>query len=171
MGFRPEPRKRNASDLFACKWSGRRPLWTEPELAFRTVPHRSTSDGQRLLLSPGCDLRWVGGPGVDLLRDQLSAGVRNSHARGHGGGGHQLCPCASRRPGNQGQGVGARPRRGMIARATNMAAKKGTGLLMGWADGPADQEAGVNRRYNEEDLREAAAIPRFLGGARLEAVQ
>ena len=59
----------------------------------------------------------------------------------------------------------------MIARATNMAAKKGTGLLMVWADVPADKEAEFNRWYNEEHLAERLAIPGFLDGARYEAVQ
>src|SRR2546430_3615241 len=52
-----------------------------------------------------------------------------------------------------------------------MAAKKGTGLLMVWADVPADKEAEFNRWYNEEHLAERLAIPGFLDGARYEAVQ
>jgi len=59
----------------------------------------------------------------------------------------------------------------MIARATNMAAKKGTGLLMVWADVLVDKEAEFNRWYNEEHLAERLAIPGFLDGARYEAVQ
>jgi len=52
-----------------------------------------------------------------------------------------------------------------------MTAKKGTGLLMVWADVPADKEAEFNRWYNEEHLAERLAIPGFLNGARYEAVK
>ena len=52
-----------------------------------------------------------------------------------------------------------------------MAVKKGTGLLMVWADVPADKEAEFNRWYNEEHLAERLAVPGFLGGARYEAVK
>src|SRR5207244_12440151 len=52
-----------------------------------------------------------------------------------------------------------------------MAAKKGTGLLMVWADVPADKEGEFNRWYNEEHLAERLAIPGFLNGARYEAVK
>ena len=52
-----------------------------------------------------------------------------------------------------------------------MAAKKGTGLLMVWADVPADKEAEFNRWYNEEHLAERLAIPGFLNGARYESVK
>ena len=47
-------------------------------------------------------------------------------------------------------------------------AKKGTGLLMVWADVPADKEEEFNRWYNEEHLPERMAIPGFLGGARYD---
>src|SRR5260370_8289003 len=50
-------------------------------------------------------------------------------------------------------------------------ANKGTGLLMVWADVPADKEEEFNRWYNEEHLPERMAIPGFLGGARYEAVK
>ena len=50
-------------------------------------------------------------------------------------------------------------------------AKKGTGLLMVWADVPADKEDEFNRWYNEEHLPERMAIPGFLSGARYEAVK
>ena len=50
-------------------------------------------------------------------------------------------------------------------------AKKGPGLLMVWADVPADKEEEFNRWYNEEHLPERMAIPGFLGGARYEAVK
>ena len=50
-------------------------------------------------------------------------------------------------------------------------AKKGTGLLMVWADVPADTEAEFNRWYNDEHLAERLAIPGFLSGARYEAVK
>src|SRR5437773_10807501 len=52
-----------------------------------------------------------------------------------------------------------------------MAAKKGTGLLMVWADVPADKEGEFNRWYNEEHLAERLAIPGFLNGACYEAVK
>ena len=50
-------------------------------------------------------------------------------------------------------------------------AKKGTGLLMVWADVPANKEDEFNRWYNEEHLAERMAIPGFLSGARYEAVK
>lgn len=50
-------------------------------------------------------------------------------------------------------------------------ARKGTGLLMVWADVPGDKEDDFNRWYNEEHLPERMAIPGFLGGARYEAVK
>lgn len=50
-------------------------------------------------------------------------------------------------------------------------AKKGTGLLMVWADVPAAKEDEFNRWYNEEHLPERMAIPGFLSGARYEAVK
>src|SRR2546425_9130680 len=59
-----------------------------------------------------------------------------------------------------------RPRKG-----PSMTAKKGTGLLMVWADVPADKEGEFNRWYNEEHLAERLAIPGFLSGARYEAVK
>jgi len=49
--------------------------------------------------------------------------------------------------------------------------KKGTGLLMVWADVPTDKEAEFNRWYNEEHLAERLAIPGFLSAARYEAVK
>lgn len=52
-----------------------------------------------------------------------------------------------------------------------MPAKKGTGLLMVWADVPADKEDEFNRWYNEEHLAERLSIPGFLSAARYEAVK
>jgi hypothetical protein len=52
-----------------------------------------------------------------------------------------------------------------------MATRKGAGLLMVWADVPADKEPDFNRWYNEEHLAERLAIPGFLSGARYEAVK
>ena len=52
-----------------------------------------------------------------------------------------------------------------------MAARKGTGLLMVWADVPADKEPEFDRWYNEEHLAERMAIPGFLNAARYEAVK
>jgi len=49
--------------------------------------------------------------------------------------------------------------------------KKGTGLLMVWADVPADKEDEFNRWYNEEHLAERLAVPGFLGAARYEAAK
>ncbi len=49
--------------------------------------------------------------------------------------------------------------------------KKGTALLMVWADVPADKEKDFNRWYNEEHLAERLAVPGFLSGARYEAVK
>ena len=52
-----------------------------------------------------------------------------------------------------------------------MAKQRGTGLLMVWADVPADKEPDFNRWYNEEHLAERLAIPGFLSAARYEAVK
>jgi hypothetical protein len=52
-----------------------------------------------------------------------------------------------------------------------MAAKKGTALLMVWADVPADREPEFNRWYNEEHVPERLAVPGFLSAARYEAVK
>ena len=52
-----------------------------------------------------------------------------------------------------------------------MATKKGTGLLMVWADVPADKEDDFNRWYNEEHLAERLSVPGFLDAARYEAVK
>jgi len=49
--------------------------------------------------------------------------------------------------------------------------RKGAGLLMVWADVPADKEEEFNRWYNEEHLPERLAVPGFLDGARYEAVK
>ena len=52
-----------------------------------------------------------------------------------------------------------------------MTAKKGTALLMVWADIPADKEPDFNRWYNEEHLAERLSVPGFLNAARYEAVK
>ena len=51
-----------------------------------------------------------------------------------------------------------------------MANKKGTALLMVWADVPADKEDDFNRWYNEEHLAELLSISGVLSAARYEAV-
>jgi hypothetical protein len=52
-----------------------------------------------------------------------------------------------------------------------MTKKKGTGLLMVWADVPADMEREFNRWYNDEHLAERLSVPGFLSAARYEAVK
>ena len=52
-----------------------------------------------------------------------------------------------------------------------MAKKKGTGLLMVWADIPKEKEEEFNRWYNEEHVAERLAVPGFLSAARYEAVK
>ena len=52
-----------------------------------------------------------------------------------------------------------------------MANRKGSGLLMVWADVPSDREKEFNRWYNEEHLAERLAVPGFLSAARYEAVK
>ena len=52
-----------------------------------------------------------------------------------------------------------------------MANKKGTALLMVWADVPADKEDDFNRWYNEEHLAELLSVPGVLNAARYEAVK
>ena len=49
--------------------------------------------------------------------------------------------------------------------------KRGTGLMMVWAEVPADKEKEFNSWYNEEHLAERMRIPGFLSGARYEAVK
>ena len=50
-----------------------------------------------------------------------------------------------------------------------MADKKGTGLLLVWADIPADKEEDFNRWYNEEHIPELLSVPGVLNAARYEA--
>ncbi len=52
-----------------------------------------------------------------------------------------------------------------------MANKKGTALMMVWADIPADKEADFNKWYNEEHLAELLSVPGVLNAARYEAVK
>src|SRR4030095_12613415 len=69
----------------------------------------------------------------------------------------------------------SRPRTGILRlfdrKEHPMAKKKGTGLLMVWADVPAEKEPEFNRWYNEEHLAERMAVPGFLNAARSEAVK
>jgi hypothetical protein len=50
-------------------------------------------------------------------------------------------------------------------------ARKGTGLLMVWADVPPEREEEFNRWYNAEHVAERLAVPGFLSAARYEAVK
>jgi hypothetical protein len=50
-------------------------------------------------------------------------------------------------------------------------AKKGTGLMIVWADIPADKEEDFNRWYNEEHLAELLSVPGVLSAARYEATR
>ena len=52
-----------------------------------------------------------------------------------------------------------------------MANKKGTALMMVWADVPADKEKEFNRWYNEEHLAELLSVPGVLNAARYEAIK
>jgi hypothetical protein len=52
-----------------------------------------------------------------------------------------------------------------------MANKKGTALMMVWADIPADKEDDFNAWYNEEHLKELVSVPGILNAARYEAVR
>ena len=52
-----------------------------------------------------------------------------------------------------------------------MAKLKGTGLLMVWAEVPAEIEDDFNRWYAEEHLAERLSVPGVLSAARYEAVQ
>ena len=52
-----------------------------------------------------------------------------------------------------------------------MADKKGSGLLMVWADVPEEKEDEFNRWYNEEHLSDLVSTPGVLKGARYEAVK
>ena len=52
-----------------------------------------------------------------------------------------------------------------------MADKKGTALLLVWADIPAEKEEDFNRWYNEEHIAELLSIPGVLNAARYEAVK
>ncbi len=48
-------------------------------------------------------------------------------------------------------------------------AKKGTGLMIVWADIPGEMEDDFNRWYNEEHLAELLSVPGVLSAARYEA--
>ena len=50
-----------------------------------------------------------------------------------------------------------------------MVNKKGSALLMVWAEVPADKEDDFNAWYNEEHLAERLAIPGVLSAARYES--
>ena len=52
-----------------------------------------------------------------------------------------------------------------------MADKKGTALMMVWADIPADKEADFNNWYNEEHIAEVLSVPGVLNAARYEAIR
>ena len=52
-----------------------------------------------------------------------------------------------------------------------MADKRGTGLLMVWADVPAEMEEEFNRWYDEEHIAELLDIPGVLSAARYVAVR
>ena len=52
-----------------------------------------------------------------------------------------------------------------------MANKKGTGLMIVWADIPADKEEDFNKWYNEEHLKELLSVPGVLNAARYEATK
>ena len=52
-----------------------------------------------------------------------------------------------------------------------MANRKGTALMMVWADIPADKEDDFNSWYNEEHLAELLSVPGILNAARYEAVK
>ncbi len=52
-----------------------------------------------------------------------------------------------------------------------MANRKGTALMMVWADIPADKEDDFNHWYNEEHLAELLSVPGILNAARYEAVK
>ena len=51
-----------------------------------------------------------------------------------------------------------------------MVTKKGSGLLMVWADVPAEKEEEFNRWYNEEHLGDLLSIPGVLNAARYVAI-
>src|SRR5262249_53194338 len=57
-----------------------RPVQPAAELSFRALPNRSTGHCERLLLSPGGDLRWVCAAGACLLCHDLQFGVCDSDA-------------------------------------------------------------------------------------------
>ncbi len=50
-------------------------------------------------------------------------------------------------------------------------AKKGTGLMIVWADIPPEMEDDFNRWYNEEHLAELLSVPGVLSAARYEATR
>ena len=56
----------------------------------------------------------------------------------------------------------------MTANNSN-ANRKGSALLMVWAEVPADREGDFNRWYNEEHLAERLAVPGVLSAARYES--
>ena len=58
----------------------------------------------------------------------------------------------------------------MNRRKTN-GEQKGAGLMIVWADIPADKEDDFNRWYNEEHLAELLSVPGVLSAARYEATK
>ena len=52
-----------------------------------------------------------------------------------------------------------------------MTDRKGTALLMVWADISADKEEDFNRWYNEQHLEELLSVPGVLNAARYEAIR
>ena len=52
-----------------------------------------------------------------------------------------------------------------------MANQKGSGLMIVWADVPADMEDDFNHWYNEEHLAELLSVPGVLSAARYEATK
>ena len=52
-----------------------------------------------------------------------------------------------------------------------MANRKGTGLLMVWADVPPEKEEDFNNWYNQEHIAELLGIPGVLSAARYEAIR
>src|SRR5271165_65774 len=159
-------------------------LRPEPRLSFGTVPDRGTGDRERLLLSPGGDIRRLCSAGSDLVRQPLRSRLCDPDADRHLRWSGELCDCAAARTGDEGKD----PRAGSRRRLTAIDMCRTSGLLFTFvalaAALPADAQSpapsanatsafdgtyvGVSAENNSRSntLAGSRANPQGYGGAR-----